>query len=69
MNATNNGPGTDGPPPVTACPQCGRPLSAWEQVLLRVDRALMCKGCRRRIMLNPFEDQNAGEDKKPPGEL
>jgi len=43
--------------PFEVCPNCGRPLSAWEQVLLKVDRALMCKGCWFRITLNPFDDQ------------
>jgi hypothetical protein len=30
-------------------------LSPWEQVLLSVDRALMCKGCWYRIILDPFD--------------
>ncbi|MBN1478866.1 hypothetical protein EH223_14385 [candidate division KSB1 bacterium] len=34
------------------CPHCGRRLSPWEQVLLSVDRALMCKGCWYRILLD-----------------
>ncbi len=67
MNPANSSNKGAVPPAITACPQCGRPLSAWEQVLLRVDRALMCKGCRRRITLNPFEEPSAGEDKKLPG--
>jgi DNA-directed RNA polymerase subunit RPC12/RpoP len=33
------------------CPHCGVKLSAWEQVLLNVDRALMCKNCWYRIIL------------------
>lgn len=37
------------------CPHCGRELSPWEQVLLNVDRALMCKGCWYRIILDPFD--------------
>lgn len=37
------------------CPHCGRQLSPWEQVLLRVDRALMCKGCWYRIFLDTFD--------------
>jgi DNA-directed RNA polymerase subunit RPC12/RpoP len=39
------------------CPHCGRRLSPWEQVLLSVDRALMCKGCWYRIILDAFEDR------------
>lgn len=34
------------------CPHCGAELSPWEQVLLSVDRALMCKHCWYRIILN-----------------
>lgn len=34
------------------CPHCGRELSPWEQVLLNVDRALMCKSCWYRIVLD-----------------
>jgi hypothetical protein len=37
------------------CPHCGRMLSPWEQVLLSVDRALMCKGCWYRIILDAFD--------------
>jgi hypothetical protein len=37
------------------CPHCNRPLSPWEQVLLSVDRALMCKGCWYRIILDAFD--------------
>lgn len=37
------------------CPHCGRQLSPWEQVLLSVDRALMCKGCWYRIILDTFD--------------
>ena len=43
--------------PIEACPQCGRELSSWEQVLLSVDRALICKGCWYRILLNIYDDQ------------
>ena len=37
-----------------SCPHCGRKLSPWERVLLGVDRALMCKGCWYRIILDVF---------------
>jgi hypothetical protein len=33
------------------CPYCNQELSPWEQVLLTVDRLLICRNCRRRIML------------------
>lgn len=34
------------------CPHCGHALSPWEQVLLNVDRALMCRHCWYRIYLD-----------------
>jgi hypothetical protein len=37
------------------CPHCGRTLSPWEQILLSVDRALMCKGCWYRINLDQMD--------------
>ena len=43
-------------PAMETCPHCGRKLSPWEQVLLGVDRALMCKGCWYRILLEVFPD-------------
>lgn len=43
------------------CPHCGRPLSPWEQVLLNVDRALMCKSCWYRINLDPAEEEPKDE--------
>ena len=44
------------------CPHCGSKLSPWEQVILSVDRALMCKHCWYRIILDAFDDQkNKGE--------
>jgi DNA-directed RNA polymerase subunit RPC12/RpoP len=50
---------------ITNCPHCGVKLSAWEQVLLRVDRVLMCKNCWYRIFLDSSEsinsDKNTGE--------
>jgi DNA-directed RNA polymerase subunit RPC12/RpoP len=36
-----------------SCPHCGQKLSPWQQVLLSVDRALTCKNCWYRIILNP----------------
>lgn len=37
--------------PLEQCPHCKAPLSSWEQVLLKVDRALVCKKCWYRISL------------------
>ena len=44
-----------------ACPHCGHKLSPWQQVLLNVDRALTCKNCWYRIILDVFEN---GKPKK-----
>ena len=33
------------------CPHCGEKLSPWQQVLLSVDRSLMCKNCWYRIVI------------------
>jgi len=43
-----------------SCPHCGKELSPWQKVLLGVDRALMCKNCWYRIVLEVFHDK---EDK------
>lgn len=50
-----------------ACPHCGHQLSPWEKVLLSVDRALMCRHCWYRIILDRFEEPPKGEaePKKP----
>jgi len=42
-----------------ACPHFGEKLSPWQQVLLKVDRSLMCKNCWYRIIL----DRRDGLDK------
>jgi len=34
------------------CPHCGHKLSPWQQILLSVDRTLMCKNCWYRIFLD-----------------
>ena len=34
------------------CPHCGHELSPWQQVLLTIDRALVCKNCWYRIILD-----------------
>ena len=43
---------------VDACPHCGHELSPWQQVLLTIDRALVCKNCWYRIILDISEDVN-----------
>lgn len=35
-----------------SCPHCGQKLSPWQQVLLAIDRALVCKNCWYRIILD-----------------
>ncbi len=40
-----------------SCPHCGHRLSPWQQVLLSVDRALVCKNCWYRIILEISEDK------------
>ena len=37
------------------CPHCGHELSPWQQVLLSIDRALVCKNCWYRIILDISE--------------
>jgi DNA-directed RNA polymerase subunit RPC12/RpoP len=39
-----------------ACPHCGQELSPWQQVLLTIDRALICKNCWYRIILDISDD-------------
>lgn len=46
------------------CPHCGRKLSPWEHILLSVDRALMCKGCWYRIILDVSEPEADQADQK-----
>jgi DNA-directed RNA polymerase subunit RPC12/RpoP len=38
------------------CPHCGSALSPWEKVLLNVDRALMCRHCWYRIILDAKDE-------------
>ena len=49
------------PETIEHCPHCGHRLSPWQQVLLRVDRALTCKNCWYRIIL----DVAAKEEDQP----
>ena len=37
------------------CPHCGIKLSPWQKVLLNVDRAIMCKNCWYRIIIETDE--------------
>lgn len=41
-----------------ACPHCGHELSPWQQVLLTIDRALVCKNCWYRIILDISDEEN-----------
>jgi DNA-directed RNA polymerase subunit RPC12/RpoP len=47
-----------------SCPHCGNKLSAWQQVLLKVDRAIVCKNCWYRILLDllPEEKENKHDE-------
>ncbi len=51
-----------------SCPHCGHALSQWEQVLLSVDRALMCKNCWYRITLKAYDNttEKASPEAAPP---
>jgi transcription elongation factor Elf1 len=44
-----------------ACPHCGHELSPWQQVLLTIDRALVCKNCWYRIILDISEDEGVSQ--------
>lgn len=48
-----------------SCPHCGASLSPWEQVLLGVDHALVCRHCWYRIILDVFEPGDQGDGKNP----
>ncbi len=49
---------------VDACPHCGHELSPWQQVLLTIDRALVCKNCWYRIILDISDDDSAPPPQK-----
>ncbi|MFH0990336.1 MAG: hypothetical protein V1799_10025 [bacterium] len=54
---------------IDTCPHCGQKLSPWQQVLLSVDRALMCKNCWYRIILDKREDdETENHSPHPPKE-
>ncbi len=44
------------------CPHCGHKLSPWQQVLLKVDRAITCKNCWYRIILETDLKKDASND-------
>jgi DNA-directed RNA polymerase subunit RPC12/RpoP len=46
------------------CPHCGKKLSPWEKVLLNVDRAIVCKNCWYRILLDIREETPGDEENK-----
>ena len=49
-----------------ACPHCGEKLSPWQQVLLGVDRGLMCRKCWYRIVVDMYDEkENKGKTEKP----
>jgi len=52
-----------------ACPHCGNKLSPWQQVLLATDRALVCKKCWYRIILDvtPASSKTESEKSKNKG--
>ena len=43
------------------CPHCDNNLTLWEQVLLKVDGALICKKCWYRIHLNGFATKDKSD--------
>jgi DNA-directed RNA polymerase subunit RPC12/RpoP len=49
------------------CPHCGKELSPWEKVLLSVDRALTCKHCWYRIVLDMTGHDNTSDKKSTKG--
>ncbi len=44
------------------CPHCGEKLSPWQQILLNVDRVLVCKNCWYRIVIDEINDENHNTD-------
>lgn len=46
-----------------SCPHCGHKLTPWQQVLLKVDKALVCKNCWYRIILENIEEQKQSDKK------
>ena len=47
------------------CPHCGHELTLWEQVLLSVDRMLVCRHCWYRIIVGIGKsEQNQTDTRK-----
>ncbi len=51
-----------------ACPHCGNKLSPWQQVLLATDRALVCRACWYRIILDVNPESKKNDPRKPQSE-
>jgi DNA-directed RNA polymerase subunit RPC12/RpoP len=47
-----------------SCPHCGNKLSPWQQVLLATDRALVCRNCWYRIILDVIPTTKKTEEDK-----
>jgi DNA-directed RNA polymerase subunit RPC12/RpoP len=45
-----------------ACPHCGNKLSPWQQVLLATDRALVCRNCWYRIILDAIPPKKSNSE-------
>jgi len=56
----------DRPEVFHSCPHCGAELSPWERILLGVDRALMCRHCWYRIILDVFDSPPPEGSSEPP---
>ncbi len=46
-----------------SCPHCGQKLSPWQQVLLSVDHAIVCKNCWYRIIINVYKEEEKKSSK------
>jgi len=44
------------------CPHCGEKLSPWQQILLNVDRVLVCKHCWYRIIIDGIPEDDTKQD-------
>ncbi len=53
---------------LSACPYCSYPFSPWQEVLLDVDRELICKKCWKKILLDASDEviiPNSKDIEKP----
>jgi DNA-directed RNA polymerase subunit RPC12/RpoP len=48
----------------SACPHCGNKLSPWQQVLLATDRAIVCRSCWYRIILDVMPSTKKTDSEK-----